>query len=299
MVESRQTGSSGDDVVLVVVCGWAGSQERHLEKYKSLVETVIANVSKARRSSRLSWKNIGRQTVLDGSPKVVTICGSLPVEYIFSPLEWPRRTWTRDTILKEMERHVIANDAGGVQTKIILYAFSNGGGFVVEQLYKILLEQDTLGLKERIKGLIFDSAPGYDRGGRMGKRVLQEVMGTTHWYSRFGIEIVHSCQRALARMLSPERQDVYWSIMRDINWCPILYVYSEDDHLCDPDMLYALIMEKIKRGHKVKQVCWEESQHCGHYVKHTNAYRNAVEDFFSMRGVLDVFEEEHAGVSKL
>lgn len=260
-------------VVLVVLCGWAGSQARHLKKYETLMEEVIGeNVS--RRSSRFSRKSndISR-------PRVVTLSSSLPVQHIFSPLEWPREVWTRDNVLQKIERHVEEHDRRGESTSIILYIFSNGGGFVLEQLYKMLVRQDRLGLRERVKGILFDSAPGYDVGGTMGKRVLEEVVGTSHWYSRFGIEIAYGCQRVLAKMLSPHRQDMYWSIMQDIHWCPILYVYSEDDHLCDANRLYALIIEKIRRGHAVKRVCWEESTHCAHYMRHRQGYRNAIRDF--------------------
>jgi len=276
--------STNSNVVLVVLCGWAGSHVRHLKKYESLMEELVGE-GVTQRASRFSRK------IRDISkPQVVTLSCSLPVEYIFSPVEWPRTAWTRDTVLKKIQEHVEEHDRCGVRTSIILYAFSNGGGFVVEQLYKMLREEDRLGLRERVKGILFDSAPGYDVGGRMGKRVLQEVIGTSHWYSRVGIEIAHGCQRVLAKILSPQRQEVYWGIMQDIHWCPILYLYSEDDHLCDPNSLYALIIEKIRRGHSVKRVCWEESTHCAHYVRHRQGYRNAIRDFLA---TYDVVGENH------
>lgn len=275
-----------EDIVLVVLCGWAGSQARHLKNYQALMEQVIGNVAATLsepRQSRLSWKNSPRTNIC---PEVVTVSASLPVEYIFSPVEWPRRVWTRDNVLKNIERYLEEYDACGRRTRILVYAFSNGGGFVVEQLYKMLSKEDRLGVQERIKGILFDSAPGYDVGGRMGKRVLQEVLGTSHWYSKVGVEIAHSCQRVLAKMLSPQRQDVYWDIMQDIHWCPILYIYSEDDHLCDADKLYALILEKIRRGHRVKRVCWEQSKHCAHYIKHRQGYTNAIRDFLVTNDIL-------------
>jgi hypothetical protein len=246
-----------------------------LKKYEALIEELIG-ASMSQRASRFSRKKNEISV-----PRVVTLSSSLPVKYIFSPVEWPRAVWTRDTVLKKIQEHVEEHDRCGVRTNIIIYAFSNGGGFVVEQLYKMLGQEDRLGIRERVKGILFDSAPGYDVGGRMGKRVLQEVLGISHWYSRAGVEIAYGCQRVLAKILSPQRQDIYWDIMKDIHWCPILYLYSEDDHLCDADNLYALILEKIRRGHTVKRVCWEESTHCAHYKRHKEGYRNAIRDFLA------------------
>jgi hypothetical protein len=160
-----------------------------------------------------------------------------------------------------------------------VHAFSNGGGYVVEQLYKLYgLYQGQRELPP-VRGIVFDSAPGYD-GGEMGKRVLEEVLGTDAWYRRAGIRLLHGSQRLVARVMDSRRQEEYWKCMVDIGaWCPTLHLYSMDDPLCDPEKLYELVMAKVDRGMDVSHRCWDVSAHCGHYKLHKAEYEEAVSAF--------------------
>jgi hypothetical protein len=109
------TSSSGGSKGHVAVCallGWAGASPRHLQKYSSLVKQ--------------EWNVVGDLKCIESV---------MPVTYIFSPLSWPRRQWATE-LLESISETVVGCDS----PIIFLYAFSNGGAFVVEQLCTLLQE---------------------------------------------------------------------------------------------------------------------------------------------------------------
>jgi pimeloyl-ACP methyl ester carboxylesterase len=274
--KSNKNDMLSSDRVLVVLFGWAGSQERHLKKYEALVKAEVGNIL---------GLDVPNDHISNGIPGasdsgVVVLSSCLPVKYIFSPIDWPRRSWTNGKIMKEIldgMRH--GGDTIDYNTKLILYAFSNGGGFVIEQLYRLMAEGGQYeGVRKCIKGIIFDSAPGY-MSSVMSERVLRQVIGEKSRMARIGVKIANAFQSALAHAVNPRRAETYWRVMQDIDWCPILYLYSEDDHLCDADMLFRLILDKINRGHSVERVSWDVSAHCGHYALHPEEYRSALRNF--------------------
>ena len=275
--KSNKSDMLSSDRVLVVLFGWAGSQERHLKKYEALVKTEVSNILGLDRSNQSPHRIVGAN-----DSRVMVLSSSLPVKFIFSPIDWPRRSWTNGKIMTEI-LNGMRHDGDNIDynTKLILYAFSNGGGFVIEQLYKLMADGAPYeGVRKCIKGIIFDSAPGY-MSNVMSKRVLRQVIGEKSLMARVGVKIAHSCQSALAHVVNPRRAETYWQVMQDIDWCPILYFYSEDDHLCDADMLFRLILDKINHGHPVEQMCWDVSAHCGHYALHPEEYRSALRTFLS------------------
>jgi hypothetical protein len=246
----------GKDVILVL-CGWAGSRDKHLLVYEELLRHILSQIHKHAR--------------------VQSIRCSLPMHLIFSPVEALRTAWVRENVVRPLEE--CANSPEESSSMVVLIqAFSNGGGFVVEQLQKIygLGQRPRL---PRIAGIVFDSSPGYDRGN-MGKRVLEEVIGTGSWYQRVGIHILHGSQRMAGRLLNSSRQRDYWKAMTDVGGlCPTLHLYSMDDHLCDPNKLYELIMDKVGRGMDVQHFCWDVSAHCRHYQLHKEEYEAAMSLF--------------------
>ncbi len=246
----------GEDVILVL-CGWAGSRDKHLSVYEDLLRRILSRIYQHAR--------------------VQSIRCSLPMHLIFSPVESLRTAWVRENVVSPIEE--CAKSPEESSSKVVLVqAFSNGGGFVVEQLLKIYGQSQSSPLP-RIAGIVFDSSPGYD-GGNMGKRVLEEVIGTGSWYQRVGIHIVHGSQRMAGRLLNSNRQRDYWKAMTDVGGlCPTLHLYSMDDHLCDPDKLYELIMDKVGRRMDVQHFCWDVSAHCRHYQLHKAEYEAAMSLF--------------------
>lgn len=121
---------------VVVIMGWAGSKDRSLKHYANLFASTCPTV----RSSQ-------------------------PIANIFSPIERPRRQWA-ESMLSFIQSHF-------PNRPLVLYAFSNGGAFVIEQIYKLANSNEQYAyLKRSILGCIFDSAPGYLHPW-LGKRVLE------------------------------------------------------------------------------------------------------------------------------
>lgn len=257
-----------DDKCVVVLCGWAGSHPKHLKKYEDLIrQCIIRHAGKGERKDNAS-----------AGCDVVCLSKSLPVEYIFSPVAWPRTRWVKDMVIKELEEAV-----GGPEGRVpvLVYAFSNGGGFVVEQLFELMERYpENYGfLRSRIVGILFDSAPGY-MTPQVASRVIEEVFpvpGIRRWSARMG----QQCLGVIARLLDGKRGARYWKMMEDLDSCPICYLYSEDDPLCDAEKLYGLIVGKLNRGHAVDSVSWAVSGHCRHYAEHPVEYGRFVERFTS------------------
>ena len=294
------TSSSSSSDVILVLCGWAGSQEKHLSIYEELLRRVLSRT-------------------VPGVRVASAIRCSLPLRLIFSPVESPRTSWVVENVMEPLRS--CAEDLQSSSPTVLVHAFSNGGGFVVEQMVKLYEREELRANPDRIRlppigGIIFDSAPGYD-GGEMGERVLAEVLGTGAWYQRAGIRVAHASQRLAARLINSNRQKDYWKLMTDIGGgylvfgivgslsaltaldaldaltaltarmhrsigrCPTLHLYSMDDPLCDPDRLYELIMAKLDRGMDVQHRCWDVSGHCAHYKLHKGEYEEAVSAFLA------------------
>ena len=193
------TSSSSSSDVILVLCGWAGSQEKHLSIYEELLRRVLSRT-------------------VPGVRVASAIRCSLPLRLIFSPVESPRTSWVVENVMEPLRS--CAEDLQSSSPTVLVHAFSNGGGFVVEQMVKLYEREELRANPDRIRlppigGIIFDSAPGYD-GGEMGERVLAEVLGTGAWYQRAGIRVAHASQRLAARLINSNRQKDYWKLMTDI-----------------------------------------------------------------------------------
>ena len=256
------------DAVILVLCGWAGSQEKHLLVYEALLRRVLSETNK--------------------TAHIEAIRCSLPLRLIFSPVESYRTSWVLDNVIIPLQSCVERLQGTSRAPRVLVHAFSNGGGFVVEQIVKLYDDPKRSGQSHRrlpqlppIAAIIFDSAPGYD-GGEMGQRVLAEVLGTDSWYQRAGIRVAHATQRLVAHVINSNRQKDYWQLMVDVGeLCPTLHLYSKDDHLCDAGKLHELIMTKINRGMDVQYRCWDVSRHCSHYRLHQAEYEESVTAFLA------------------
>lgn len=171
--------------------------------------------------------------------------------------------------------------AGCDSPVILLYAFSNGGAFVVEQLCALLQEPNNSRyetIRKGIRGIIFDSAPAYMHA-EMAPKVIREVAPAG--IIREGAVFFEYLTRLMCRVVDPKRPTNFWKTMVDLDGCPILYVYSEDDHLCDASMIHRLVEEKRGKGqHRVFSKCWAASRHCSHLMMHPEEYRQQIRHFF-------------------
>jgi len=67
--------------------------------------------------------------------------------------------------------------------------------------------------------------------------------------------------------------------MRDLDVGPCLYLYSDDDQLCDAEKLSELIESRRAAGQDVVSIRWETSEHCGHLKHHRTQYMETLRRF--------------------
>jgi hypothetical protein len=67
--------------------------------------------------------------------------------------------------------------------------------------------------------------------------------------------------------------------MRNLDLGPCLYLFSDDDPLCDAKKLSELIERKKIAGHDVVSIRWHTSEHCGHLKHHKVEYIETLKTF--------------------
>eukprot|EP00887_Chlorella_sp_A99_P001818 scaffold19.g1818.t1 len=240
-----------------------------------------------------------------------TVRSVQPTSYLFSPVAAPRRRWALALLAFLEERRLCPGRRAGLgacsaaalaclgclmllQTlqpahralschcicrRLVLFAFSNGGGSVIEQLQEIA-ESDPryTWLHSAVAGMVFDSAPGYFHA-YMARRVLRTEMppGVRRWAWIRGVDAMRHLDTLIAGRSRAER---YWeSMLRAGRGVPQLFLYSKDDRLCDVVKLEELIAEKRQQGQDVIAVRWEHSKHVAHLRHHPTEYRAALQPF--------------------
>jgi hypothetical protein len=176
---------------------------------------------------------------------------------------------------------------------LLLYFFSNGGAFVHEQLLACLREDPPArhaAVHRSISGVAFDSAPAAIR-----------TAGAAHLFSQMSPV---AALRPLLRLaflglvrcfgllggrcvacVGPQRADAFWAAMAG---APVrggeLYLFSDDDPLCDAEALAELVEARKRAGAAVKVVRWPVSEHVGHFRCHPEAYEAALAAFLAAGG---------------
>lgn len=241
---------------VVVIGGWAHAQDRHLQKFADLVASY-------------------------GYPSVRSI---LPITSIFSPVPWPRRRWAEELI------DFLRRQGLSPPRPIIFYSFSNGGAFVLEQVKRLAeAEADNGGrdkfafVKTHTVGFVFDSAPAYMHLGA-GMRVLNTSMPDAGLFQKTLLRLELWAGGAFRRLTAlggrPAPDGGFWEEMKTLDWkCPFLFLYSEDDPLCDSAALDTLIEKKRQMGQDISMLKWKVSGHCAHLKHHREEYVEALITF--------------------
>ena len=222
-----------------------------------------------------------------------------------APHPAPRRTLAKDIL-----RFISVIDEGDMSRPIIFYVFSNGGGFVLEQIGSLLQStkntptelmpllkyqnSTTLNTQQRpqfnIAGVIFDSAPCYMHF-HIGARALGEGKSL---FLKIILTIAFGISTLVGFLINPFWTQKYWNHMTHLSpdlGKSTLYLYSEDDPLCDYTLLQKLIETRQAAVEKagidsqkenkfvVRSHCWKHSQHVGHLRCHPIEYKRLVFDF--------------------
>jgi dienelactone hydrolase len=238
------------DAPVVALMGWAGAGDRALGKYAALLAAR-------------------------GFP---TVRSALPLGRLFAPSEAPRRAWA--AALADF----LADAVGVPPRRVVLYAFSNGGGFVVEQLSLLAATERYSWLGPAVAGVVFDSAPGY-MSAALAARVADEASPPGSW-RRAALRARLAASRVLTPLLTGDRPRLYWARMRALAFGaapppPLLFLYSADAPLCDAARLEALIGEHRAAGRRVRAVRWAVSKHVGHLARHRAEYEAALLGFLA------------------
>eukprot|EP00887_Chlorella_sp_A99_P000179 scaffold13.g179.t1 len=231
---------------LVLVLGWWGAEDLQLRKHCEVLN---------------AW----------GYPTVRAIC---PRWTVVAPVDSPRRNFA-SRLLSFLE--AVGWEGPEATRPLVLYALGNGGALPAEKLdYLVTRDPAHAHLRNRFAGVIFDSAPAFltrARTRRMSQfepvkvRLLVEltaVLGTlVSWL--------------LGRKTAAER---FWENMQTLALGRrTLYLYAQDDPLCDAARLERLVAARRAAGADVAARSWAHGRHVHLLDDHPEEYRQQLKEF--------------------
>ncbi|KDD75403.1 DUF829 hypothetical protein [Helicosporidium sp. ATCC 50920] len=170
------------------------------------------------------------------------------------------------------------------QRKIILYAFSNGGSYIVEQLYQLSQDNSECEgyafLSSRVAGIVFDSAPAFPDGRTM-RAATHSITREQPFSSR--VLLYSWAQRRLHGLLRGSHAEQFWAVMERMDWGPLLFLYGRADTASEAHRIDLLVQRKREQGIEVDAQCWPDSGHIEHLRKHPEEYVQKLIAF--LRGV--------------
>ena len=185
----------------VVVLGWFGAQDKHLKKYSDLLEGAGFATGRCIAPTSVVFGTRASQRAYALQVLNATLADSTPA------------------------------------LPIAFYIFSNGGAFVYRAMLSWLVSDPAFAdVRARHRASCFDSAPCYMHPD-VGARVLSESVR-----SPAGKALIRCLFSLFAIVASGfgsiDPAGEYWRELRDDPLqAPTLYLYSEDDPLCDPQKL--------------------------------------------------------------
>ncbi|XP_066591147.1 transmembrane protein 53 [Prorops nasuta] len=236
-----------DKKPVVVLLGWAGCQDKYLAKYSAIYE----------------------------KKSCITVRYTAPVECLFWRTD--RMPYIGQKLLealmdKNLEDH-----------PIFFHVFSNGGAATYQHVSLAMQKTDS---PLKVKGVIFDSAPGERRLITLFKAISAILGGhpLTNLPMTFFITLFLSVLwffEILGDLLGKE-QTVK---MNPINlaeetysW-PQLFLYSNVDSLIPAADVEKFANRRAERGVRVQMVLFTDSPHVKHYATYQDVYVNSVCNF--------------------
>ena len=187
----------------VVVLGWFGAQDKHLKKYSDLLEAAGFDTGRCIAPTSVIFGTRASQRTYALQVLSATLTDSAPA------------------------------------LPIAFYLFSNGGAFVYRAMLPLLVSDPAfVEVRARHRATCFDSAPCYmhlDAGARALSEHVRNPVGKAL------IRCLFSCVAIVSSGFgSTDPAGEYWRDLRDDPLqAPTLYLFSEDDPLCDPQKLAA------------------------------------------------------------
>ncbi|CAK9805334.1 Transmembrane protein 53 [Anthophora plagiata] len=232
---------------VIVLLGWAGCQDKYLAKYSAIYEEKCC----------------------------ITLRYTAPVKCLF---------WQRDKLPNIGKRLIkVIKNKNLDQHPIFFHVFSNGGAFLYQHV-SLAMQKDYTPLK--VKGVIFDSAPGERRltalfkaisaiiGGHPLMNIPMSLLITIFLSILWLLEVI---AHALGREY-PVQTNPFALVEESYSW-PQLFLYSNADTLIPASDVEKFASRRAERGVWVQLVLFTNSPHVKHYATYRDVYANTVFDF--------------------
>lgn len=243
---------------LAMLFGWAGCKDRYLSKYSAMYQNAGFSVV--------------RYTV------------------DFSKIRWFLSYKKYAFIIYQK---VLRNNNF---PSILMHAFSMNGGSVVAGLWQLFdIVDDGKSIKEKVTGIIFDSAPAYTGFLQLGTAASLAFLppakygSTVHWLSRILLTIYFIIYNGfiwLQSLYVPNIWKQYYAYfyLCDANDLPKkqLVIYSYSDIICLPNSIEYYIAKQKSHDVDFKCVVFSDSLHCDHLRVHEKEYVDACLKFALM-----------------
>ena len=265
----------------VVILGWLGSQSKHLRRYESLYHGFEV-FSRIATPAQVIRALLTRPETLLQSPR------TWPYSYTSSSVssDLMPRTETVDDLAWEILAKMDESNA----PVFFLHLFSNGGGLVWESLARIFaashafpgpVRQRLNSIESRIAGIVVDSAPALEMDRLFDalahvppsdqlRTLLQAEPSWLYLWWRWN-------SPATMDLLN-QRRTAYLNIWMEnpvTLRIPTLFFYCENDPLAESKSIDRIV-KHLPNAHGI---CWKDSIHCGHLLRHGDEYTTALNKF--------------------
>ena len=245
-VETLPATGLSMDTPIVSIAGWLGAQDRHLAKYAETFNSLGAAV----------------------------IHSTMPTADVFSPFDSGRH---RHAVAALEAAESLRTRDGGYRRMYWVF-FSNGGAWVWIAMQSQLAQGCAFEAHGRaLAGVAFDSAPAYMHL-LTGGRALTEGMKEPARSLAFALFVIFAGMWHIVATLTGTSSWTpwvrFWPLLKEARTPPKeVYVFCEDDHLCDAHKLRELIaIRKARPGADVSVTYFKSSKHVGHLRQHQHEY---------------------------
>lgn len=258
--KSRLANVENRDIPLVLVLGWAGSQDIHVYKYAKIYE------------------DFGYHTIRFAPSTKTTL---------FKTDTHIKLTWTLLDIIKNEQNNL-------TECPIVIHTFSNAGLFIYRHISDIVHSEEhklSFGFIEKnLKALIFDSGPGWPESySHLSDNVTELVQNQVNFkpiaYILANIGIAMFAFRHRLFLFKSENYftKFFTSITNDKFSVPTLLMYSTKDRLLHYKYIESFIVDrkKLKPNLLLDSHNFIDSEHCMHYTKYPNEYLDKIKTHLS------------------
>mmetsp|Transcript_26293 Transcript_26293/g.56701 ORF Transcript_26293/g.56701 Transcript_26293/m.56701 type:complete len:324 (-) Transcript_26293:78-1049(-) len=288
---TRSANTTNNNRSIVVLAGWLGCQPRHLRRYSQMYDSI-------------GWDSLVR---IGGPKSVIGAMTDGPCADSDSGDQSTTTTTTTQTSeMKQLAIHTLRELHNNQPPSFILHVFSNNGCYFWEWIRFLLFGQqhslllpaaededddddesssiiDLRNLRQKLVGVIFDSAPAYyDGDAKIVQSAFRYVVSPAKndEPKQHPLEITNSLD---ANVVKQRFRDFWSGLCWDPSDIPQLYLYSRCDKLAPVDQLEKLIecREEILGEGNVWRHMFLDSEHCSHLLKYPNEYDGLVRQFLS------------------